>query len=259
MASAREIPPGGEGKIEVTFKPKENKKESNITVTTNDPGQKTVELKVRASVHVVLATKPGRINFGRLKKGSPSSKYVSLKGADKDSVKITSVQSKNKHIEVETNPEGFESDKQKKIKISVLPGMKAGKFRDRVTIYTDHEKINKLVLYVYGEVLGNIIVDPNHLLFGMFKKGEAVEKIITLRAASDTTFEVLDVKSTIPEIVTRSETIREGKEYKIKVLLKENFNKDVLKGKVIIKTDDKEQENIDIKVFGRALKKSGQS
>jgi hypothetical protein len=230
--------------------------QKTVTVKTNDPEQKTIKLKISTDVQVLLALKPSRINFGRLKKGIKSpTKYASLTGTDKDKIKITSVKSMKNYINVETNLSGFENDKKKQIKITMLPDIKLGRLRDRITINTDHEKVKKLTLYVYGEVLGNIMVKPEHLAFGMLKKGKELEKTISLKATSDSSFKVLDVKSTIPELVTKVETIREGKEYKVKVLVKENINKDILKGKVIIKTDDKDQERIEVRVSGRAKKK----
>ena len=229
--------------------------QKTITVKTNDPEQKTVKLKVSTDIQVILALKPSRINFGRLQKDKFPTKYALLKGTDKDKIKITSVKSDNDYIKVETNLSGFENDKKKQIKINVLPGIKVGRLRDKITINTDHEKIKKLTLYVHGEVVGNIIVNPKYLSFGMLKKGKKLEKTVKLKASSDSSFKVLDVKSTIPELVTKVETIKEGKEYIVKVLIKENIDKDILNGKIKIKTDDKDQEQIEVKVFGRTKKK----
>lgn len=258
MASAKEIPPGGEGKIDVTFKvgTRGGTRKKTITVTTNDPEQKRIKLKVSADVQVILTTKPNRINFGRLRKGTKSEpKYVSLIGTDKNTVKITSIKSKNKFLEVETNPAGYEKDLGKQIKVSVLSGMNVGRFRERIIIHTDHEKVKQLTLYAYGEVVGNIMVKPNYLSFGILKEGKSPEKTIILKSTSDSLFKVLDVKSTIPELETELEIVQEGQEYKVKARVKEVFDNPLLRGKVIITTDDPEQENIEVKVFARTLQK----
>jgi hypothetical protein len=205
---------------------------------------------------VLLITKPTRLNLGRLKKGqTPATKYISLSGNDKDKTKVTSVKAKNKDIQVEMNPAGFENDKDKQIKVTVLPGMKLGKFRDRVSVGTDHEKIDKLSFYVYGEIMGNITVQPNYLSFGVLKKGQKKEKKIILKSTSDAVFKVLEVTSTMPELATKLETIKEGKEYSITAFLNEGFSGNSLKGKVNIKTDDELQKNIEVKVFGRTAPK----
>ena len=243
----------------MTFKTgtKGGKREKTITVTTNDPEQKTVKLKVRADVQVVLSTKPSRINFGRLKKGDTATKYVSLIGSDKDVITSISAKSGNEHLKAETNISGYENDKDKKIKVTVNSDIKVGRFSDRININTDNKKVEKLVVYVYGEVEGNIKVIPNHLSFGLLEKGKVSERTIKLKAVSDAPFKILNVSSSLKEIETTVETIQEGKEYKIRAKITEGFNQDSLKGKLVIKTDDKDQENIEIRVFGR-VKRSTQ-
>ena len=256
--SAREIPPGGEGKIDITFSTgtRGGKRRKSIVVKTNDPGQKSVRLAVEATVKVVLATKPSRINFGRFKKGTKSlTRYVSLTGEEWKKVKILSAVSKNKSIKVETRPGGFAGDPEKLFRVTILPDIKPGRFRDRITIQTDHPTVKKLVVYVYGDATGNIIIRPTYLSFGMLQKGRAIEKKIDLRSADDARFRVLDVRSTVPELVTAVETVEDGKRYSVTARITDTFDKNLLKGKIIIRTDDSEQERIEVRVFGRAMKK----
>lgn len=255
MVSAKEIPPGGEGKIDVSFKAgggKGGKKEKTITVTSNDSAQPTITLKVSTDVVVVLDLEPGRIPFGQIKKGLETVRYAALTGDDKDKTKITSVESNNQSIKVETNLGGFDNDKQKQVKVTVLPGMKTGRFNEKITLRTDHKEAKELPLYIMGEVLGNIAVTPNFINFGMLEKGKSAERVITLKATSDASFKVQEIKSTIPEIVTGLETIEAGKEYRVHVTLKENFTGEILRGQIVIKTSDKDQQNIEINAFGRA-------
>ena len=203
---------------------------------------------------MALATKPGRIYFGRMKKGAqPSSKYVSLIGTDKDITKITSVVSNNKYIKVEEDPpDAVGKNKDKKIKVTVLPGMKVGTFREKIVVNTDHNKMKKLLIHIQGNIVGNITVTPHYLYFGRFKKGETYERTIRLKAAPGVSFKVLDVRSTTPDLTANLETLREGIEYLVRVFTKESFDKDILEGKIIIATDDEGQKNIEVMVAGRA-------
>lgn len=257
MASAEDIPPGGEGKIQVAYKTgkKFGKKTQTITVSTNDPKNKTIRLKVIADIQAKLVVEPGRINFGKLKKGVRSpEKYVSLSGTEKASSKIISVSTKNSHIKAEVVPsEAEDKDHDQKIIVAVLPDMKVGRFNEWVTVNTDHQENKTLRFHVYGEVVGNITVIPPHLSFGIFRKGGIYDKRLRLKAAPDVVFQVLDVQSTNPDLVPRVIPIKEGKEYLVKVTLKESFDTGSLSGKVIIKTDDPEQETIEVKVSGRAF------
>lgn len=257
MASAKEIPPGGEGKIDVVFKTGAGaggKREKTVTVTTNDPDQKTINLKISTTVQIVLDLEPSRIAVGQLKKGSETIRYAALTGNDKDSVKINSVESSSQFIKVDTNLKGFDKDKQKQVKITILPGMKVGRFNERAVLHTDHKNIKDVTLYIMGEVVGNITVSPNYINFGMIEKGKSVERIINLKSAADASFKVLEIKSTTPDIVTGLETVQAGKEYRIRATLKESFTGDILRGQILIKTNDKEQTNIEINTFGRVAK-----
>jgi len=60
LASAKEIPPGGEGKIEATLRTgaRGGKTSKTITVTTKRPDQRSIQLKLAAEVQVALALEP---------------------------------------------------------------------------------------------------------------------------------------------------------------------------------------------------------
>lgn len=256
MASAKEIPPGGEGKIDVTFKTgsKGGQRKKTVTVTTNDPKQAIIKLSVAADVRVALALEPERVNFQHVKRGAEATQYVSLTGTDKDTTKILSVESQNKFIKVETNPKGYQQDKDKKIKITILPDMQVGRFRDKVTVHTDHKSLKNLTVSLYGELLGDITVRPRSFSFGFFEKDKIPDRTVTLRANPVTSFKVLQAESIPPDVETEVITIKEGKEYQVKAHVKEGFAKDSLQGRIIITTDNKSQQTIEVRYFGRIKK-----
>jgi hypothetical protein len=259
LASAKEIPPGGEGKIDATLRTgaRGGKTTKTITVTTNDPDQRTTQLKLSAEVQVALALEPYLINFGRFKKGEAPVRYVSVIGDDKDSVKIISAEAKQKSLKVELNPKGFENNKDNRIKISVLPDMKVGQFRDVIAVTTDHKANKNMNISVFGEVIGDIVVTPRSFSFGFFERGKAPEKIVTLKANPPATFKVLKAESTSPEVTVENVTVKEGVEYQIKARIKDTFEKDSLRGNIVITTDNKEQPTIEIMYFGRVQKAPG--
>ncbi|MFH2046289.1 MAG: hypothetical protein ABIK92_14200 [Pseudomonadota bacterium] len=109
-----------------------------------------------------------------------------------------------------------------------------------------------LSVYVYGEVIGNISVIPNYISFGMFKREEKYERSIRLKSAPNTTFNILDVKTT-PYVKAEVSTIKEGEEYMVQVSMDENFKGDFLRGKVLIITDEPDQAEIEVNIFGRVF------
>lgn len=230
------------------------KSNKTVTVTTNDPDQRTVKLTMSAEVHVALAAEPYIINFGRIKKGEAPVRYIAITGDDKEKTKITSVASKNKDIKVETNPEGYENTKDKKVKVSLQKGMKAGQFRDTITIATDHKDIKTINVNVFGEVMGDITVIPRSFSFGFFEKGKAPEKVITLKANPPATVKVLKAEASSPDVNVEVVPVTEGKEYQIKARLQEQFDSDILRGQITVTTDSKEQPTIEVRYFGRMQK-----
>jgi hypothetical protein len=226
-------------------------------VTTNDPDQRSIQLKLAAEVQVALALEPYLINFGRFKKGETPVRYVTVIGDDKDAAKIISAEAKEKSLKVELNPKGFENNKDNRIKISVLPDMKVGQFRDVIAVTTDHKANKNMNISVFGEVVGDIVVTPRSFSFGFFERGKAPEKIVTLKANPPATFKVLKAESTTPEVMVENVTVKEGAEYQIKARIKDNFDKDYLRGNIVITTDSKEQPKIEIMYFGRVQKAPG--
>lgn len=254
LVSDKEIAPGGEGKIDVVFKTGSGyggRSEKTITVTSNDPEHPTTTLTVSAEVQVVLDLSPNRILFGQVKKNDQAVRYAALTGTEKDRVKITSVEVKNEFIRVEIEPKGFENDPQHQIRVTLLPGMNVGRFTERILLRTDHPRVQELTLYVMGEVIGNIVATPNFVHFGMFEPGTALERVVTLRAAGDTSFRISDVQSTLPDLITVLETVQQGREYRIRARLSEKFSGEILRGQLIVMTDDTDQPRIEINVFGR--------
>ncbi len=255
MASSKEIPPGGEGKIDVKYKTstKIGSKTQTISVHTNDPEQKVVKIKLKMNIHAVLAIQPHRMRFGQLRKGTDYPvQYASLIGSEKGRAKIISAKSKNEYIAVETGVFESGNNTEEQVKVTVLPGMRVGQFSDQIKIKTDYKKMKDLKIYVSGEVVGNIILSRKHLSFGLFKKGGRYEKSIRLTAAQGVSFKVLDVKSSIPGLHTKVITIQEGSRYKINAYIEKDFKADSLDGKIQIVTDDENQKTIEINVFGKA-------
>ncbi len=238
---------------------KSGKRTKTINVFTNDPENKTVKLKISADVNIVLAASPNRLYFGSFKKGETPIKYITLEGKDSVKTKITKVETagKNKSFKIDIAAESTVEIQSKKIMLTALPDLKVGKLRERIIIHTDHEKIKKLTVYVNGEVKGNINIKPQYLSLGVLEKGKKVAKTIKLDASEGTSFKVLKVSSTESEIETEIETVEEGKTYRIKVSPIEGYTKNILKGDILIKTDNKEQKEIKVKFFGRF--KSGKS
>lgn len=255
LASGKEIPPGQTGTIDVTFNTglRQGKNEKTITVTSNDPRSQNITLKISADIEVVLAVQPQQLMLGQIKKEETVVRFAGLSGNDKDSTKIISAESSHKSIQVAVNPTGFDNDPNKTLKVTLLPGMKPGRFQERIIITTDHPSTKTLTLPVIGEVIGNIIVSPQTLSFGILQKGQNVERVINLKATGKNSFKVVKADTGNPSITASIEKVSGGKEYNVKISVDQNTATPgtILRGKIVITTTDKEQQTIEVPYWGR--------
>ena len=210
---------------------------------------------MKSNVEVTLAITPETIVFPEFtgKDGSREPMYARFTGSDSASVSILSADSANKLINVEINKNGFDDDPTRQIRFSVQPGMPVGRFRERVVFKTDNTSVPTLNVNAMGEVTGTIIVTPRQLPLGTITPENTISKTISLKSARDDyTFNVLDVSSTVKEIATELITVTKGKEYKINVSLPNGTAHPLVRGEIVIKTDDKDQGSITVQVFGRS-------
>ena len=260
LVSGKEIPPGQTGTIDVTFNTglRQGKNEKTITVTSNDPRNHNVTLKISANIEVLLTIQPQQLMLGQVKKDETVVRFAGLSGNDKDSTKITSAESSNKFIQVVLNPMGFDNHPEKTIKVTLLPGIKPGRFQERITLTTDHPSIKTLTLPVIGEVIGNIIVTPQTLSFGILQKGQYVDRAINLKATGKHSFKVVRADTGNPAIAASIEKVSGGREYNIKISVDQSTATPgtILRGKIVITTTDKEQQTIEVPYWGRIAREN---
>ncbi len=233
------------------------KKNQPITVYTNDPQNKTVKLSLSLDIQVDLAMMPTGLYFGNLRKGKASAiKTFSLKGLDKDSTRIVSVESNNEYVKAVIVPEKPQGKEPQKINVSILPGMDIGRFMNLLEVHTNHKEKKILRVSVHGIVIGDIMVTPLSLSFGSFKQGGKYSRRLRLTAAQDVSFKILSVEASTPLLITEIVTINEGSRYQLNVKLSDQFDLGTMNEKIIITTDHPEQQKIEVKVSGRSYSPS---
>jgi len=77
---------------------------------------------------------------------------------------------------------------------------------------------------------------------------------VSLKANPPATFKILKAESTSPDVKIDVVPVVEGKEYQVKARVKDTFDKDSLRGNIVITTDNKEQPSVEVMFFGRLQK-----
>jgi len=213
LASAKEIPPGGEGKIDVTFKTKGRRglNTKRITVTSNDPAEPQVSLTVKALLEIALDLAPPVVNFGTVSRGDLVRHSVKLVGRDAPATKVTSVTVLMALAGgAPDQPESSvllarpgEGERAGSVEVSIVPDAVAGRFDGRLSIKTDHPQVPDLPLRVVGIVQGSVALQPERLLFRDLQEGSEQSQSITLSSRTEQPVEVLEASIDHPALTAQ--------------------------------------------------------
>ena len=254
MASAKEIPPGGEGKIDVTFKTKgkQGKQTKKVTVTTNDPDNPTVYLTVSAEIVVQFGFSTPRINFGKLKEDPLTSKTLTAIGEELASVSIKSVAVVNKahenyyDVKVEESGKGAE----RKLQLIITPTKKIpiGRFFDQLNVMTDLPDAKPILLRVSGERVGPVEAYPRSLLLRKTLQGTITGSIL-LRSVDKKAFQVLAATCKDPRAIVNIHAVQAADTVKIDASLPDDFHDPVFRSELSLKIDKDGQFDLEVPIL----------
>lgn len=174
-ASKREIPPGDSAEIEMSWTPKEaaNNFAQTATIYTNDPETPEIQFKVFGRVAQLFTVYPSRgWNAGYITDVQDGS-FVGRIGSELDeNFKITSIETKDPHIKVESRPlkklemrrDGMRGGYELTMKID--KGIAMGPFRSSVQVHTTLEGNKTINIDVHATRSGPILYLPPVPLVG---------------------------------------------------------------------------------------------
>jgi len=253
------IPPGGEGKIEVTFSTGNFRglKKKKIQVWTNDPDEAEVQLMVSAFIEVEFDVSPRSLHVGRLHREKSFTKRVKIEGKDLETLQITSIETSSDKVEAKLVEEREDGKRQLYLDVTVKPGLPVGRVRESVTLKSNRENAKEVMLHIYGEIIGDISVTPQRAHFGYFPPGTTPERTINLDMIPEgKTFRITKVEDTTGWVDAKVETVEEGRHYKINLKIKDGFDQQRLTGNLLISTDYPEQARIEVPLYG-GLRRQG--
>ncbi len=256
MASAKEIPPGEEGKIKVTFKTAHRTgiNKHNVTVTSNDQANPNLQLEVVADLYQLLTVAPTRQWFGQVKQAEEATRQFVFEGLKVNEVEFTSLRLK----EDSKNQDAYtwkinddKSDGTRKLSLDVtVHGDKIppGRFGDVLIIETNLEPSVTLELVLTGEILGPVSVSPQRLYFGQFEKDQEMENILKLTANTEIPFKILSASIEDPEFKIDPWERDALLEHTMTVRFLPKETRDRIRTSLSIKTDLKSQPIVEVEI-----------
>lgn len=270
MSSDKVVPPGGEGSIKVTFKTGhyQGQRSKTVSVTTNDPENPKLTLTVNANIVVDFALQPPHLYMGRFSKNDTTVRTTKVIAKEPAKLKITKVTPSNDLLSakiVESKPQApAPDDPNKKIEkveppkddsgleleVTLKPGMKVGRFNEKITLETNIEKVPTYELNVSGEVLGDIQIEPRLVsLRGEGQEKEFSSSVKIFTDNQDVKFKVTKAACEDPKFETTIETVEKDRSYKINVVYKGEPPEKYVRSKLLVSTDSPEQPEIELPVY----------
>lgn len=257
LASAAEIPPGGEGVIKATVNTRGRSGTINklVTVETSDPDNRITRLKLKATILVEAGLEPRAVSIGRIGRGEEVVKTASLVARDPSKVKLTGVEviGEDKSIKAKI----VKNEGRDAVEIT-YKGSKIGPVRGRLKVSTTSEKHPTIDLPLHGFVLGNWEVLPRTMSFPA-PEAESdrpnTKRVLRVKARGETRHRI--TKAVDPEGFVKTKLTKTDDGYEIELTLSKVPEK--RRGTIEISTNDPEEPSLEARYFVRRNRLGGLS
>ena len=203
-----------------------------------------------------MAISPKSIELGRIlesNKAKPISQKIKIWDPGTGNLKIEKVKPSSDAVHAQLFQEQKGADAV--IHISILPEQCTQvspdrKFKEHVTIYTNHKESSELVVPIQGEIGPVIQIFPDRLFFGLVKKGESLSKSVVVKGDEKTNWKIAKVESDSQAVSVDIIPVTPHQEYRIQAhLLSDQANSDMIKGTVTLHTDHPKQPFVEIPIY----------
>ncbi len=247
MVTTADIPPGGEGKIDVTLntKGRVGKLEKLIEVFSNDPEKPRLTLKIGGTVERFLDFDPPRLSLGNFLKGTTRTETVKLVAKEPDKVKLGEI--------TVSDPNSVKAELVKgtgplpDLKVTLMAGDRERSFSARVTLQTGLEKMPTIDLLIFGAVTGDLVLDKKYAYFPNYDEKNPPTFEIRVSSLGGKPFKVTKVED--PQGFVTGKADKKDKDVVVLLTLTKDANPP--QGKVLIRTDRKDQEVLEVSYSAR--------
>jgi hypothetical protein len=237
--SSDTIAPGESGEIRASFNTRgyRGKKSQSIYVSSNDPGQPTVQLRIETTVKTAAAFSPVHLQFGRVTVGAGAVRETALV-FDGESFPVLEISAQPEFFSARIlEPEGETGgDPPIRIEVALSPEAPVGRHRGTLTARLDHPRIKHLTGHLLVTVEGVITSSPRMLFFSGEDQAEVVVKTVSVTNQGEEPVEIRNVSSSIPQFTAEVKTIEPGQNFEVSIRLSPETEPGRYNGEVRIET-----------------------
>lgn len=202
---ARDIPPGTQTTVEAVMDTTQfhDYKPSGLTIVIDRPQFIEVELKLSAWIRTDLTLSPGQVDFGTVQRTSGRTVPLTLNYAGGiPNWGITKAEQRSKDFSAKITETSRTADGRVSyaINATLLPSVKAGPFKDVITLHTNDAANPTIPIAVSGNIQTLVAVSPSILPLGPVKPGQKISKKVFVRSAEGQSFKVTNLKPSENEL-----------------------------------------------------------
>jgi hypothetical protein len=123
-----------------------------VTIHTNHPKQKIVQIPVSGFVRPVMAVTPPVADFGKIELKEPLKKALSVRNFATEPIKVTSIDP-NLPKGIQTQLEPLEEGRVYQVRVILSPELPKGPFTGKLTLHTDSPKVPTIQVEFKGIVI----------------------------------------------------------------------------------------------------------
>jgi hypothetical protein len=122
-----------------------------VTVHTNHPKQKVVQIPVSGFVRPVIAVTPPVADFGKIELKEPLKKALLVRNFATESINVTKIDNDIKGIDAQLEP--VTAGREYQVRLTLKPELGKGPFNGKITVHTDSPKTPMIEVEIKGVVL----------------------------------------------------------------------------------------------------------
>ena len=245
------IPPGGKAELTVGFDSNDRvgSQTETVYVYSNDPISPTVQLRIGGVVkppHLPVSVR--NLYLGAVKKRAGSTKEFTIRDPGDNSLKVSEVTSDSPFVKTTLT----RNDKQGivyRVMAELKRGAPIGEFKGKITVHSNHPKEPVVEIPVTAEVVGDLETFPNQFFLGLLKKGQTAAKTITLSTTAKERLKIKKIDSPADYVIVKWQTKEKNKKYTVTATLKDNAPLGLIKGEVVIHTNNGDQPEIRVPLY----------
>lgn len=248
------IPPGGREALSVAYNStgKSGRDMQTVHLFSNDPVVPDLHLVLDLVVAPpAVRVSPKEIDFGEQTQASTAKCRLRIAlppDVEPRHVKVLPASP----LVLVTQTADAQQPQECAFEISLAPAMPVGRLESSVRIAWRSELSDSIVVPVLATVVGDLLVTPKRLFFGLVQSGSHVQKSCRLRSLSRTPFKVLAVRSTVPQLTVSLLPLPLQTEWEIRADLAAGPDDTFISGTLLVETDRPEQLHLALPVNARA-------